>query len=627
MNEPIIGFSGRVDRPPNERKNHIRYDFELESVISAKDSIISTEGTIHLYIRKDSSRADLSYGDRLIVFGRFHPIPGPDNPDEFDYKRYLKKHRIYAHAFVENQDIKVKTNDPNNSFLSFTYLLRAYAASTIDKHVHEPRENGIAKALLLGIKDYLDNDVKKAYSAAGAMHVLAVSGLHVGIVFMIVQILFGKLSLMGIWGKYSFGMISILTIWTYACLTGLSPSVLRAATMFSFISLGQFSSNQGNIYNTLGFSAFVLLLIDPNLVYSVGFQLSYAAVLGIVYIQPLLYRTISTKYWLLDKAWAITCVSIAAQLATFPLSAYYFHQFPTYFLASNLIVIPAAFLLLVVGIGMIVLEPIISLAGEYLGYLLNVLIWFLNELISLVHHLPNSLIDWIHLDSVGLVLTYLAVLAFISSLHFRSFKTLLVSAFIFISFLGWNILSHKEQYERKELIFYEISNKTAIDLINGHSSRLYLDNYNPDELELLSFQINPHRLASKLDPISKSIELMHIEELHDLALTRIGNKRFIIFDTTTYHLNILKKIETDFVIIHNQSVKSLEWLSEKFNFEHVIISNQNSYYYAQRLKRQADNLNLNLHVMKEDGAFRYRLDEETKKERTPLPALFTTNPD
>jgi competence protein ComEC len=628
ISDKVRGFSGTIVSPVNERTNHFRYDLRLENYFT--DSLsFSTNGIIHLYVKKDSlSNPHFIYGDHVLVKGSFYSVPGPDNPNEFDYKQYLEHQNIYSHSFVPFNDIKLTHNDPPNIALKWAYDLRDKATDIIDRNIPESRENGISKALLLGIKDHLDNDIKKSYSAAGAMHVLAVSGLHVGIIYMILQLFIGKLRNRGNAGKRLFGIISISAIWIYATVTGLSPSVLRAATMFSLVAMSEMSSKGGNIYNTLGFAAFILLMYDPYLCYSVGFQLSFAAVIGIVYLQPKLYRLLDFKIWILDKAWAITCVSIAAQLATFPLSAYYFHQFPTYFLASNLIVIPAAFIMLVSGMAMLFLDPISSTLGSFLGKALSWFMWGVNEVISLVEVLPKSLIEWIYMDRIGLIMTYIIVITIIAGLHYRSFKTLLMSSFSILFLIIWNYSSNEHQAKKHELIFFEIRDKTVIDHVNGHDARLFIDDFSSEEIELLSFQINPSRLSTHLRPISESITELPFENSGGaIRHGHVAGKKILMFDSTTFHLDFKKTISADFVIINNQSIKSLKWLSENVNAELIIIGNKNSSYYSRKMKKQATELAIPIHSLKEDGALKINLKEGIKKERTIKPAPFTTNPD
>lgn len=629
VDKRVIGFSGTIVSPVNERTNHYRYDFRLEHYFT--DSISNTtSGLIHLYVKKDSLKSPVFfYGDQLHVKGSFYSVPGPDNPNEFDYQQYLEHKNIYSHSFVPFSDIKLTKNNPPYIALKWAYHLRDKATDIIDRNIPNSRENGISKALLLGIKDHLDNDIKKSYSSAGAMHVLAVSGLHVGIIYMILQVFIGKLRNRGNTGKRLFGIISITAIWVYATVTGLSPSVLRAATMFSLVAMSQMSSKEGNIYNTLGFAAFILLMYDPYLIHSVGFQLSFAAVIGIVYLQPKLYRLLDFKVYLIDKAWAITCVSIAAQLATFPLSAYYFHQFPTYFLASNLIVIPAAFIMLVSGMAMLFLDPISNTLGAFLGKILSYFMWGVNELISLVEVLPKSLIEWIYMDQVGLIMTYIIVMTIIAGLHYRSFKTLVISVLSIFFLISWNYISNEDQSKKHELIFFEIRGKTVIDHIKGHNALLYIDDFSPEEIELLSYQINPSRLSAHLRPISESISKLTFNNSLKNAIRygKVGEKRILFFDSTTFHLSFKKPIVADYVIINNQSIKSLKWLTENVKAELIVIGNKNSSYYSRKMKKQASELNIKIHSLKEDGALKINLNKDIKKERTIKPAPFTTNPD
>lgn len=621
----IRGFSGIIVSPVNERKNHFRYDLNLEETF-LKDSTHVTEGLIHLYVKKDTSQyLPYEYGDKILVYGSFYPIPGPGNPSEFDYRNYLQKQHIQGHAFIEKRNIKFVGNTPLNPLLRLAFRLRIKASRIIESNIDGDREKAVIKALLLGIKDHLDNDVKRAYSAAGAMHVLAVSGLHVGIIFLLIQQLIGKLRDQGPRGKLVFGIISVTLIWIYAIMTGLSPSVLRAATMFSIVSIGQSNSREGNIYNTLGFAAFLLLCFDPYLIYSVGFQLSFIAVLGIVYLQPILYRLFYFRVIILDKIWSITCVSIAAQIATFPLSAYYFHQFPTYFLVSNLIVIPAAFLLLLGGISMLIIDSVSSYISELLGYVISKFMWMINESITHIEMLPHSLLEWIYLDQCGLFLTYSIILTLIAGLHYKSFKTVIISFLLGFMFIGWSIHSNQIQVQSHELVFYEIKGNTVIDHIFGHEAVLYIDDYNSANLELLSYQIDPFRLSSHLQPVETSIKLIseNTESVSSLRFGEIGGQKLIIFDSTTFHLNFDSKIYSNIILIENGSVKSLTWLSENFDTQKIIIGNNNSTYYINKISKQAKALGVEIHVLKRDGALRM----DIKKERTIQPALFTTNPD
>ncbi len=602
----IAGFSGVIASPVNERTNHFRYDLQLNLLLT-DHHYEKTSGIIHLYVRKDSSNHTvLDYGDEVLVAGRFHEVPVPNNPFEFDYKKYLSRKNIYSHAFVRREAIQVVSKRSPNLILQFANNISKEASYITDKHIPSSRENGIAKALLLGIKDHLDNDVKKAYSAAGAMHVLAVSGLHVGIVYLLLKSLLGGLKTFRA-GRFLFACISITAIWFYAAVTGLSPSVLRAATMFSLVALGEVNRTKGNIYNSLGVAAFILLVYDPYLIFSVGFQLSFSAVFGIVYLQPKIYRLIVCPSWILDKAWAITCVSIAAQLATFPLTAYYFHQFPTYFLVSNLIVIPAATVILITGLIMLLIDPVFESAAILLGKCLSYFIGLVNGGIMWVERLPFSLIEWIYLDQFALVLSYAITIALIWGLHKKSFKTLIVSFFLFLILILNDFQANYGQSQKHQLVFYEIKGTTAIDYIKGHEATLFVDHYSKGDLELLAFQIDPNRLASHLDPIHSSIQnFSQSDEFirgEDFLYGTVGQTKLLIIDSTTFHLDFNTRIKADICLVENAAIKNIDWLNRHFEFNQLIIGSRNTLSYCRAIRRQAANAKMPIHIIPLDGAF------------------------
>ena len=351
----IDGYIAEVNSACVVKEKYFIYEVDVIKVF-IDNTFETKQGKVHLYIRKENQLdKPLQYGDKIALNKSPFRLPPPKNPHEFNYMEYMAGRNIYYQQFVDVADIDIIAQGSAYSVMSWCLGLRNHFGGLIEKHVKGEQETAIAKALIRGIRDGLDQDTKRSYSASGAMHVLAVSGLHVGIIIVIISFLLRPISKSKT-GKIISSVISIIFLWVFAFVTGLSPSILRAVTMFSIIIVGQTFHSRPSIYNSLALSAFVLLFYNPNFLFSVGFQLSYIAVLGIVYIYPLIHNTITFDNWLFEKMWAITCLSIAAQMATFPLTLYYFHQFPVYFLISNLLVIPAAFLIMSLGIALIVLD-------------------------------------------------------------------------------------------------------------------------------------------------------------------------------------------------------------------------------------------------------------------------------
>ena len=444
------------------------YKCEVEVIaVKSGDNWRNTQGKAILYLAKDSLAELLTYGDKLFINGEWKTIENPSNPGQFNYKNFLLNSNITAQQYLQSINWKIISFSDNNSLRKLAFVYQKKLLTHLEFHFQN-EELAVISALLLGYKDLLDRETIMIYSSSGAMHVLAVSGLHVGIIYLLLNSLFLFFEKFK-YGKYLKAVFLIFSLWAYALLTGLSPSVLRAATMFSFIIIGSALKRETNIYNTLAASAFVLLLYNPYILLQVGFQLSYAAVLGIVYLQPKLYKLMYTKYWLLDKIWAITTVSIAAQLATFPLGMYYFHQFPNYFLLSNLFVIPLATFIIGGGVLLFIISAIPILSG-FLAWIVNKLLLLLNFSVQWVEALPHSLSLGISITVLETIIIYTIIILFFSSIIKWKPRLLQLSLALVIFFM---ILQLKEQYETQQqsyFIVYDVPKESAIDFVDGNNN-------------------------------------------------------------------------------------------------------------------------------------------------------------
>ena len=376
--------------------NYIRSRLEIK-MINLEDSWISASGNVILIQPPSQNTTELVYGDLLVIKGHPRLIPPSQPGSSFDYRTFMRYQNVFHQHFISPENIKVLDNRPPNMIVQFSLQLRKRFERIFRKYIKGENEERIALAIVLGMREQLTPELKASYAQAGTMHILAVSGLHVGILYLVMLGLLGWLK-KGKVGNWIVATISLSVLWMYALITGLSPSVFRAVIMFTVIILAQAFQRQSNIYNTLAISALILLLINPFMITSIGFQLSYIAVIGIVYIYPKLFLWIKVNNYFLEKAWSIVCVTASAQLATFPLTLYYFHQFPTYFMASNLLVVPAAFLMLCLGFGTL-LFSFWPLATVFFSGTLEVLIRGVNNLIFLIEFLPLSLVENIRINA------------------------------------------------------------------------------------------------------------------------------------------------------------------------------------------------------------------------------------
>ncbi len=356
-------------------------------------------------------------GDQLFVRTKLQRVEEPKNPGQFNYARYLAFHKVYYQAFVRKSGHYYCIANPRLSLSRVSFRIRKFLRKAYQDFGFDTETLGVAAALVFGDKSMLDDEIKGAYSAAGATHVLAVSGLHVGIVYLIILLLLRRKN-GGTFFWYHV-LVLIIALWFYALITGLSPSVQRAATMFSFMAVAKGFKRQSQIFNLLGASIVFLIIMNPLIVTEVGFQMSYLAVIGIVALFPWLSSLWVPKYKLLDGLWQITCVSMAAQLATGVLSFLYFRQFPSYFLVSNLFVIPLATVIVWIGAFTNLSLLFSTFVAKWLATGLHGVIWLLNTGVKWVETWPGSAFTAAHLTFLDATLFYLLLLGFMFWVHHR----------------------------------------------------------------------------------------------------------------------------------------------------------------------------------------------------------------
>ncbi|GAB4382400.1 MAG: ComEC/Rec2 family competence protein [Salibacteraceae bacterium] len=478
----------RMRDSPVERNASYKAEAEILELMNDEMSR-SASGRVLLYFQKHPVASAIQRGDIIAFTGRLAAISPPQNPDEFNYKRYMGFHQIEHQVYLrEDEWCIVSTGD--GLWAAIGDWQQQIIGLLRQSGLHAD-EFAVVSALLVGYKHHLSARQVQAFASAGAMHVLAVSGLHVGIVFLIISMLLRPLKGDEKWKLWSRSTILLISLWLYAALTGLSPSVTRAATMFSFVIIAQLINRNTSIYNTIVVSAIFLLLINPYLIVEVGFQLSYLAVLGIVLLQPRIYELWHPENWIADKLWAITAVSISAQVATFPLGLLYFHQFPNYFLLSNFVVIPAAMLIIPVGMAYLLFsgfDLFASLLATALGFLLK----YLNAFIVWVESLPGALVTGIDITVIETYIIYLLVVSVVAFLITERFQWLRL---FLIGVIGIELLNISEVWRQqglRELVFYSIGNHVAIDFVGDQKHVLIADSSLLDKPDKMRFHIEHH---------------------------------------------------------------------------------------------------------------------------------------
>jgi competence protein ComEC len=598
-----------VSAGKNTEKTH-GFKVDIQQIL-IDDKWQSYTGDAMIYFQKDSLSKDLQYGDQLLVKSRLSELEPPKNPLEFNYKRFLGFDQIYHQQYVTTGNWMKLAENKGNFIMASSIKTGQYLEAIMDEYIQNERSLAIAKALTLGVKNELDNELRNAYASAGAMHVLAVSGLHVGIIFLIISTALKK------WrnhkkGRIFFAVISISVLWAYAFITGLSPSVQRAAMMFSFIILAQAMRRQTNIYNTLAASAFVLLSINPFLLFSVGFQLSYLAVLGIVFFQPKLYGLLQFKFVLWDKIWAITCVSISAQLATAPLGLLYFHQFPTYFFLSNLVVIPAAFVILNSSLFLLIIS-FWDWAADWMGFLIDHFIQIINYLVFSLDYLPNTTIDGVFINTPESWLIYTAIFfiaLFIAEKKLNYLKLTVFSLFLMSCSICWH---QYQNFHEKKLIVYDTGKHHALSIRNGFNQYLRVQNELAEDKNKLRFHVYPSQLQAGIadfhpDHFEPDNQKELFEDFYGLKFAIWEGKKIIHWhQKLDEDITLNEPIDLDLLIISNNALEKPEKLLEFFNPNKIVVDASNSYYNIQNFKAKFEEENLDCYIVPEEGAFEWKL--------------------
>ncbi len=425
------------------------------------------QGQILLYLAIKAQATDLRYGDQILLRAPTRPIPAARNPKAFDYQRYQKGHNVHYQSYARAEQWEIVARTQGQPLLALAHQWRQHLLNQLTSYLGSTDEKAVASALLLGQRGEIGSDLKSAYANTGATHVLAVSGLHVGFVYLGLAFLLGFIPFRAKSWRLIRTALLLMGVWGFALLTGASPSVLRASTMFSFIIIGRALYRPTNIYNTLAISACLLLIYDPYLLFEVGFQLSYLAVLGIVSFQAWIYRWWIIDHPIGDYIWKLSSVSLAAQLTTFPLCVYYFHQFPLYFWLSGLVVVPAAMLVLGLGVLFFLTAALWPGLAKGIALVLYSILWLMNALIYAIEQLPVAVIEGLWIGEIGLGLLYLAVVAN-AYLFWRNHRRRWSVAGGLAICLVLAVLGQSwQRSEQRQMIIYSVAQHTLVDLVDG----------------------------------------------------------------------------------------------------------------------------------------------------------------
>jgi competence protein ComEC len=596
----------KVREPVSEKANSYQVIASVKKLIDDQKEL-KVSGRLMLYLQKDSLAASVKYGDYLLIENNFQEISDPKNPGEFNYRRFLSYSNIFHQAYRASGQWQPTGRNQGFFLVRWSLAMRHKALQTFEDHHLSGREFAVVSALLLGFREYLDEDLRREFAGAGAMHILCVSGLHVGIIFLVLKFILSFLKKIPR-GRIIQTVLVILLIWFYAAITGFSPSVLRASTMFSFVALGQSFRRTTSIYNTLAASAFLLMVIDPYIITRIGFQLSYLAVISIVALQPFFYQQLVFKNYFLDKAWAILTVSLAAQLATGPLSLFYFHQFPNYFLLTNLIVIPLASLIIYSALATLLLTPI-PFVGMVAGKVLFGFVYALHQSVKFIEGLPYSTSSNVFIN-LPETLAIFMVLIFLSLFFMQQRPKVLGLALGVFLLVSVSISARSIQNLRNEkMVVYHVNNACAVDFVSGKQSVFLMCETLQADPRKVDFHLKENRVQHGIRSAVPASLSVGEESLKNGNWYRRGNfVRFAQLNLFILDQNPLREIPEPGIPIHylivSQNSRVNPYIAlEALQPQKVIVDASNNFWNTRRWEEACQEAGVEVWPVRTKGAY------------------------
>ncbi|MDY2587292.1 ComEC/Rec2 family competence protein [Winogradskyella aquimaris] len=569
-------------------KEHLKPDLYndkyIVSLISANQKVAN--GKLLLNIKRDTTFNPLPVDCIIYTKSDLSDIQKPLNPHQFDYSNYLQLKQVYKQTYLKPNDILILSEQPT-SIYGFADRLRTKVNTELLKAGFQKDVLSIINALLLGQRQTIDQSIYNNYVNSGTIHILAVSGLHVGILLLILNFVFKPLLLLK-YGRILRPLIIVFLLWLFAIIAGLSPSVTRAVSMFSLISIAMHLKRPTNIYNTLAISAFLILLVKPTFLFEVGFQMSYLAVLGIVSIQPILYKLWQPKYWIIDKPWQIFTVTLAAQFGVVPISLLYFHQFPGLFFISNLIVIP--FLGLILGLGLLVIVlALLNFLPKTLAEIYSLIIESLNGFIAWIAQFEQFLFRDIPFTLLQVICTYAIIISAVQFYKFKTFKWVSLCLISIICLQTTYVYNNVKDKDDTFIVF----NKSRFSILGLRAHNKLEVHHNVDSLKLKDDAIiKNYKVGEQIDFVTLD-SLQHVYQFKNntiLVMDSLG-----LYKGLSFHPNL--------ILLRNSPRINLNRVIDSLRPQQIIADASNYKSYVERWKATCRAKKIPFHYTNEKGAF------------------------
>ena len=560
------------------RTNDFQYRFYADLFSTNTNA---SRGKVLLII--DKSKMKRPNVDEIYHFmGNLTPLQAPKNPFEFDYRRYLNQKGIYHQIRIrEKEQLHYQEYKPNRLNQFKTFLNEKISKSKL-----APTTQITLKTMLLGQGQDMDQNTRQNFVDAGVIHLFAISGLHVGLLMLMFQWILGPLQVLP-YGKTGQSLGTLLLLWGYAFLIGASPSVVRSVTLFSCFQVGQLTSRKLPTAYLVLLSMVVLLFIHPRFILQLGFQMSYLAVFGILFLQPLMHLNLPSKQ--LQWFWNLTTVCLAAQIAVAPISIYHFHQFPALFLLSNWIILPFVGAFLYLGFGSLLLLCFTDLP-QLLIDLLDKIVETFNQFVFWVSDQKTFLLLNLKLTTFELFVCYGIIVGAILGL---GYKKKIGYYLIGLGIIGLQWTMQNPLEEKRSSVWAPHLYGASL-LVEKENETLIF--HSSDTLEnhpiLAQFRNNIHHQAWRTEEL-RNVYTMGKQKLYVVDGTWVENE---------------DSIDSSIILLRKNPKINLE----RFLLNHrpflIIIDGSNTPYFTDRWQKTLDDLKQNYWITSQKGAYRFILE-------------------
>ncbi len=569
----------RILEVPVEKTNSFQSRAEL--ICTWQNRIpMQVKGKILVYFKKQD---DLPLAGSLLSINKsIDPVRNSGNPGEFDFKKYCKLQGISGSIYLEQKDLLSRSDLPLSWWDRIMQRTQLLVRHQLIKYIPGKKEYGLAEALLIGYRGDIDKDLSLAYSNTGTVHIIAISGMHLALIYALLMWLLRSLPEKGKikWLK----IITLLAIlWAFSFLCGAQPSILRATISFSFVLIAKALNRRSSAFNSLAGSAFFLLCLDPYYLFDPGFQLSFAAISSILLFHRSIRQLFDTKNRIIGYVYELVSITLAAQVLTFPVSLYHFHQFPVYFLFSNLLAVPVSGIILVAEIILLAVSPVSWLAA-FSGRIISMLIGVMNGWIEKIGNLPGASIREIEINGWQLLLIYLLIL-FLSLFLFTRFNHWLWGSLIaLIFFAAIRSFDIYQSGKQQRIIVYDLKNSSQVEYQSGRKAWLFFT--------------DPPAYLSKL---KKSRDLYNIHESASLSTDHsylLHGKQVLI----SSQFLIGEENMPDLLILHGKAKLRAE-NNVSISKGMLVVDNTVPFSATEKIERLCDSLHIPAHVVRKKGAF------------------------